>query len=91
MNRPDVDQARRRPHLRTHQPPQRFTPPGDSNSTPATTTTSSKASTEARHFKPEAGDLRGIPICAPGVGGVQRGTHPEQEAIRRISRGERTE
>jgi hypothetical protein len=35
--------------------------------------------------KPEPGDLRGIPVIGPGVGGVSPGTSPES-AIERVAR-----
>jgi hypothetical protein len=69
-----VDQARIRPHLRylcdrplplrlehlADQLPKGIAP----------------AQPPSRVFKPEPGDLRGIPIVGRKVGGVQPGTHP---------------
>lgn len=46
------------------------------------------SSRTAKVFKPEPGDLRGIPVVGEGVGGVSPGTNPERETIRKLMRNE---
>jgi hypothetical protein len=69
-----LDEARLRPHLRARAQQQadvlatefeRAVGEGVEPARPSSTV-----------FKPEAGDLRGLPCLAPGVGGVQPGTDP---------------
>lgn len=43
------------------------------------------AAGDPRKVKSEAGDLRGIPVIGPGVGGVSPGTAPES-ALGRLDR-----
>ena len=86
-HRPSVDEARLRPHLRdrpTTDAPFRLIPP-DSGMTYVQTflpgLPTSKPTTKPKHFKPEPGDLRGIPVQAKGVSGAQPGTRPDTSRI----------
>lgn len=68
---PNLDEARLRPHLRSNAP---FTYLAPSNLEIISPALNAKAPSVA--FKPEPGDLRGIPIVGPNVAGVQPGTNP---------------
>jgi hypothetical protein len=82
--RMSVDEARLRPHLRAVRQAavfeaefERAVRDGVDVSAPAS---------NGRGFKPEPGDLRGVPIVGPGVGGVVAGTQPEAALLARERR-----
>lgn len=76
----DIDDARLLPHLRARRPELVVSP--DNGTTYVQTL--QLGGKQARTAKAEPGDLRGIPVLAPGVGGTSPGTNPDS-----ITRGKR--
>jgi hypothetical protein len=81
----DVDEARLRPHLRSQKPPLFVMPDNGAGYVQTFNGPGMPRARDARYFKPEPGDLRGIPVQGKGVGGAMDGTRPDTSRINRAA------